>query len=171
MTRGEIYRRLGVEPIVNANATETILGGSLMRPEVVAAMVQAADSFVDLVELEARVGERLARLTRNEAAFVCGGAASGLFLTAAACMTRGVEDGILRLEDLAGLPLEFIIHPGHHVPYLSAIELVGGVVSGGGGAALLTVIVAGSESIAWPAVSTACATTVCEPSATEVESH
>ncbi|HXI81469.1 MAG TPA: aminotransferase class V-fold PLP-dependent enzyme [Verrucomicrobiae bacterium] len=128
MTRGEIYRRLGVEPIVNANATETILGGSLMRPEVVAAMVQAADSFVDLVELERRVGERLARLTRNEAAFVCGGAASGLLLTAAACMTRGVEDGILRLEGLAGLPREFIIHPGHHVPYLSAIELVGGVL-------------------------------------------
>jgi len=76
--RGEIYRRLGVEPIINANATETILGGSLMRPEVVEAMAHAADSFVDLVELETRVGKRLARLTRNEAAFVCGGAAAGL---------------------------------------------------------------------------------------------
>jgi uncharacterized pyridoxal phosphate-dependent enzyme len=128
VTRGEIYRRLGVEPIINANATETILGGSLMRPEVVDAMSQAADSFVDLVELEDRVGERLASLTRNEAAFVCGGAASGLFLTAVACMTRGVEDGILRLEDLAALPREFIIHPGHLVPYVSAIELAGGVL-------------------------------------------
>ena len=128
MTRGAIYRRLGVEPIINANATETILGGSLLRPEVVDAMAQAADSFVDLVELEDRVGERLASITRNEAAFVCGGAAAGLFLTAAACMTRGVDDGILRFEDLAALPREFIIHPGHLVPYVSAVELAGGVL-------------------------------------------
>ncbi|HEX5823893.1 MAG TPA: aminotransferase class V-fold PLP-dependent enzyme [Candidatus Limnocylindrales bacterium] len=126
MDRGEIYRRLGVEPIINANATETILGGSLLRPEVVDAMAQAADSFVDLVELEGRVGERLASLTRNEAAFVCGGAASGLFLTAVACMTRGVEDGILRFEDLPALPREFVVHPGHLVPYVSAIQLAGG---------------------------------------------
>jgi L-seryl-tRNA(Ser) seleniumtransferase len=128
VSRGEIYRRLGVEPIINANATETILGGSLLRPEVVAAMAQAADSFVDLVELEGRVGERLADLTRNEAAFVCGGAASALFLTAVACMTRDVEDGILRLEDLASFPREFILHPGHLVPYVSAIQLAGGVL-------------------------------------------
>ena len=128
MDRGEIYRRLGVEPIINANATETILGGSLMRPEVVAAMAHAAVSFVDLVELQTRVGERLARITRNEAAFVCGGAAAGLFLTAAACMTRGVDDGILRLEDLARVPREFVIHPGHLVPYVSAIQLAGGTL-------------------------------------------
>ena len=128
MNRGEIYRRLGLEPIINANATETILGGSLLRPEVLDAMAQAAESFVDLAELEERVGERLARLTHNEAAFVCGGAATGLFLTAVACMTRGVEDGILRLEDLASLPREFIIHPGHLVPYMSAIQLAGGVL-------------------------------------------
>jgi uncharacterized pyridoxal phosphate-dependent enzyme len=128
VSRGEIYRRLGVEPIINANATETILGGSLLRREVIDAMSQAADSFVDLVELEDRVGERLARLTRNESAFVCGGAASGLFLTAVACMARGVEDGILRLDELASLPREFIIHPGHLVPYVSAIQLAGGVL-------------------------------------------
>ena len=128
MDRGEIYRRLGVEPIINANATETILGGSLMRPEVVEAMAHAADSFVDLVELETRVGKRLARLTRNEAAFVCGGAAAGLVLAAAACMTRGVDDGILRPEDLHRLPREFVIHPGHLVPYVSAIQLAGGIL-------------------------------------------
>jgi D-glucosaminate-6-phosphate ammonia-lyase len=128
VSRGEIYRQLGVEPIINANATETILGGSLMRPEVIDAMSRAADSFVDLVELEDVVGERLARLTRNEAAFVCGGAAAGLFLAAVACMTRDVEDGILRLEDLARLPREFVVHPGHLVPYVSAIQLAGGVL-------------------------------------------
>ena len=29
---GDVYRRLGVEPIVNGRSTFTILGGSLMAP-------------------------------------------------------------------------------------------------------------------------------------------
>jgi L-seryl-tRNA(Ser) seleniumtransferase len=67
---GAIYRRLGVEPIVNGRSTFTILGGSLMPPEVLEAMRQAAACFVDLTELQEAVGRRLAELTRNEAAFV-----------------------------------------------------------------------------------------------------
>ncbi|MFL5757095.1 MAG: hypothetical protein ACJ77N_12445, partial [Chloroflexota bacterium] len=66
--RGAIYRRLGVEPIVNGRSTFTILGGALMPPVVLEAMRQAAESFVDLVELEAAVGRRIAELTHNEAA-------------------------------------------------------------------------------------------------------
>src|SRR5258705_7683446 len=96
-TPGAIYRRLGVEPIVNGRSTFTILGGSMMPPEVLEAMRQAAASFVDLIELQEAVGRRLAELTRNEAAFVSGGAAAGLFLSAAVCMARGRDDGVLRL--------------------------------------------------------------------------
>ena len=70
---GAIYRRLGVEPIVNGRSTFTILGGSLMPPEVLEAMGQAAACFVDLTELQDAVGRRLAELTRNEAAFVSKG--------------------------------------------------------------------------------------------------
>src|SRR2546428_12667675 len=86
--RGAIYRRLGVEPIINGRSTFTILGGSLMPPEVLDAMREAADSFVDLLELQEAVGRRIAAMTRNEAAFVSGGAAAGLFLAAAARLTR-----------------------------------------------------------------------------------
>jgi D-glucosaminate-6-phosphate ammonia-lyase len=124
--RGDIYRRLGVEPIINGRSTFTILGGSLMPPEVLDAMRQAAESFVDLVELQTVVGRRLAQLTRNEAAFVSGGAAAGLFLAAAACMTRDTDDGVLRLADLPRLPREFVIHRAHRIAYTSAIELAGG---------------------------------------------
>ena len=124
--RGEIYRRLGVEPIVNGRSTFTILGGSLMAPPVLEAMRQAADSFVDLVELQDAVGRRLAELTRNEAAFVCGGAAAGLFLAAAAAMARDTPDGVLRPDDAASGRREFIIHRAHRVPYEQAIELAGG---------------------------------------------
>jgi D-glucosaminate-6-phosphate ammonia-lyase len=123
---GAIYRRLGVEPIINGRSTFTILGGSLMAPDVLDAMREAAECFVDLTELQEAVGRRLAELTRNEAAFVSGGAAAGLFLAAAVCMTRDTEDGILRLDDLPRLPREFIIHRAHRIPYDMAIELAGG---------------------------------------------
>jgi seryl-tRNA(Sec) selenium transferase len=123
---GDIYRRLGVEPIVNGRSTFTILGGSLMPPEVIEAMRQAAATFVDLIELQEAVGRRLAELTRNEAAFVSGGAAAGLFLAAAASMARRTGDGILRPADLDRYPREFVIHRAHRVPYDTVIELAGG---------------------------------------------
>jgi len=124
--RGDVYRRIGVEPIINGATTMTYLGGSLMPPEVVDAMREASECFVDLYELQAAVGRRIAELTRNEAAFVSGGAAAGLFLSAAVCMARGTEDGILRPAELDGLPRDFIIHRAHRFPYDPAIELAGG---------------------------------------------
>jgi L-seryl-tRNA(Ser) seleniumtransferase len=123
---GAVYRRLGVEPIINGRSTFTILGGSLMPPEVLDAMREAAACFVDLTELGAAVGRRLADLTRNEAAFVSGGAAAGLFLSAAACMARRTDDGVLRPADLDHYPRDFVIHRAHRVPYDAVVELAGG---------------------------------------------
>lgn len=121
--RGQIYRELGVEPVINAIATVTLLGGSLMRPETLEAMRQAAECFVDLAQLETVVGARLAALTRNEAGFVCGGAAAAMFLATAACMTRDVPGGVLRFEDVPRLPDEVIVHRAHRIPYDQAFEL------------------------------------------------
>jgi L-seryl-tRNA(Ser) seleniumtransferase len=123
---GAIYRRLGVEPIVNGRSTFTILGGSLMPPQVLDAMREAAECFVDLTELQEAVGRRLAELTHNEAAFVSGGAAAGLFLSAVVAMTRDTDDGVLRLADLPRLPRDFVIHRAHRIPYDLSIELAGG---------------------------------------------
>jgi len=69
--------------VINANATLTRLGGSVMPPEVVAAMAEASKAFIPLDELQHKVGERIAQLTRNEAAFVSSGAAAGLVLATA----------------------------------------------------------------------------------------
>lgn len=124
--RGAIYRGIGVEPIVNGATTMTYLGGSLMPPEVVDAMRQAAESFVDMYELQSAVGRRIAELTRNEAAFVSGGAAAGMFLSAVVCMARDAPDGIVRPGQLDGLRRDFIIQRPHRVPYDPAIELAGG---------------------------------------------
>jgi uncharacterized pyridoxal phosphate-dependent enzyme len=124
--RGAIYRRIGVEPIVNGSTTMTRLGGSLMPAEVVEAMRQASESFVDVVELQGAVGRRIAELTRNEAAFVSGGAAAGLFLAAVACMARDLEGGVLSLHERRPVPREFVIHRVQRYPHEESIELAGG---------------------------------------------
>jgi L-seryl-tRNA(Ser) seleniumtransferase len=42
-----VYTRLGVKPIINGMGTVTVLGGSIMPPEVVAAMDEASRYFVE----------------------------------------------------------------------------------------------------------------------------
>ena len=78
--RADWYQDLGIRPVVNAAATMTRLGSSLMHPAVVEAMAAAGQEFVDLAELQRRIGERVAFLTRNEAAYVASGAAGGIML-------------------------------------------------------------------------------------------
>jgi uncharacterized pyridoxal phosphate-dependent enzyme len=80
------YRQLGLRPVINAAATLTSLGGSLMPGPVLESMADAAGSFVDIVELQERVGARLAQLTHNEAGYVVSGAAAGITLAVAACI-------------------------------------------------------------------------------------
>ncbi len=106
---GDRYRDLGVRPVVNAAATLTRLGGSLMPHSVFDAMVAAGHEFVDLPELQCRVGERLAALTRNEAAYVSSGAAGGIMLTVAACIAGTDPDRIAAFPDLAALPRNEVV--------------------------------------------------------------
>ncbi len=120
-----IYESLSTRPVINADTTLTRLGGSLMPEPVLAAMNEAAKNFVDMFELQHQVGHRLAELTRNEAAYVCTGAAAGLFLASLACMTGTDLKAIARLPDLTGLKNEIIIHCAHRIPYDPAVRLAG----------------------------------------------
>ena len=120
-----IYEELGLKPIINANATLTKLGGSIMPTEVVDAMVEASKSFVDLYALQQRVGEKLAELTQNEAAFVTTGAAAGLALATAACVAGTDPAAIARLPHTDGLKNEVIIHKSHRNGYDHGVRMVG----------------------------------------------
>ncbi len=73
-----VYQRLGVPTFINAYGTLTTLGGTLMEPEVLAAMNEAAGHFVAIHDLQKRVGERLAELTGAEAGFVTAGASCAI---------------------------------------------------------------------------------------------
>lgn len=106
--------------IVNAAATLTKLGGSVMRPETISAMAEAAGRYVDLPEAYVRAGERLAALTRNEAAAVTAGAAAGLSLAVAACVTVGHEDV---LESFPEIPVHLADEVVMLAPQRNAYDL------------------------------------------------
>lgn len=124
---GDIYSRLGVDPIINCATTYTRLGGSIMSPTVAQAMADAADAFVPIPELQDAIGKRIAELTGNEAAYVSNGAAAAIAITAAACMTGGDPVAMARLpREAASLKNEFIIQRNQRNYYDAAIPLVGG---------------------------------------------
>jgi len=68
-----IYESIGVEPVINCRGTFTIIGGSVERPEVVAAMKAASGYFVQYDELAFGVGRRLALVTGAEWGMVSAG--------------------------------------------------------------------------------------------------
>ncbi len=91
------YEELGVRPVINASATLTRLGGSRMPRPVVEAMAAGAGAFVDLPELHRLAGERIAALTDNEACYISSGAAAGIAIAVAACITGNDPARIARL--------------------------------------------------------------------------
>jgi L-seryl-tRNA(Ser) seleniumtransferase len=120
-----IYRKLGVKPVINAFETVTMYGGSLMRPEVLDAMRDASTQFVSIPELHRKVGEELARLTNNEAAWVTAGCAAALALALAACMTRVDAKKVSRLPCTDGMKNEVIVHRCQRNSYDRALLLPG----------------------------------------------
>ena len=120
-----IYEELGVEPIINAVGPSTRLSGSIMRPEVAEAMRQASEACVDIAELQARAGEVIAEITGAEAGYVTSGAAAGLLLGTAACVT-GLDPGKMnRLPNTAGMKNEVIMARSHRNFYDHAVRSVG----------------------------------------------
>ncbi len=101
---------LGVRRVISARTRQTVFGGSKMRPEVWAAMREANAAQVDMNELHAKAGARIAGMTRNEAAYVTSGSAAGLVLCAAACITGKNPALMDRLPFTDGLKNEIVIH-------------------------------------------------------------
>src|SRR4051794_19327808 len=91
--------RLGVPSLINAASWLTSLGGSLMAPEVLAAMQEASAHFVDMARLNRVAGERVAAATGAEAGLVTAGASAALVLQAAACLTGAEPAAAARLPD------------------------------------------------------------------------
>ena len=120
-----VYEALGIKHVINATGTVTNLGGSLMPPEVIAAWSSAAQHFVNLVELQDKVGRRIAELIGVEAALVTTGAAGSLLLAAAAVVTAGEAPNIAKLPDTTGMKNEVILQKSHRSCYDNQFTSVG----------------------------------------------
>jgi D-glucosaminate-6-phosphate ammonia-lyase len=120
-----IYARLGVRPVINGVGTYTLIGGSIMPPEVVRAMAEAARQFVSIGELQAAVGARIAGLLDVPAAMVTAGAASAITVGTAACMTLGDEPALGRLPETTGLRNEVVLQKSHESGYEAQMRAAG----------------------------------------------
>src|SRR5687768_9332707 len=107
----KIYQSIGVEPVINCRGTFTIIGGSVERPEVRAAMDAAARQFVQIDELAEAVGRRLAELTGAEWGMVSAGCAAAMKHVTAACVTGGNPEKLLRIPDLTDLDKTEVVVP------------------------------------------------------------
>lgn len=61
---GDIYAELGVTPLVNINGTITVIGGSVMKPEVMELIRRGNEHFVLIDELEIAAGKFIAKLCK-----------------------------------------------------------------------------------------------------------
>jgi L-seryl-tRNA(Ser) seleniumtransferase len=122
----KVYRRLGLRPIINASGTYTHLGGSLMPPEVIDAMNDAAQHYVPIRDLTKAVGERIAQITGNESALVTTGAAGAIFTGTCACIAGADPDLMKRLPFTDGLRNEVVMQKLHRTGWVRQCEAAGG---------------------------------------------
>jgi len=123
-----VYEKLGVRPVIHGAGTTTRYGGSIMRPETIEVMREAAQSLVNIDELNEAAGAVIARMLGAPAALVTAGSTAGLVLQAAACMTGDDPAKITRLPDTTGMRREFVIQRAHRFSYDQAYRVPGGVL-------------------------------------------
>ena len=86
-----VYEKIGVRKVINANGTKTHLGGTIPDPRVMNAITEASRSFVIMMELIEKAGQIIAQATGAEDGVVTSGSSSGMTLAAAACIMKGSE--------------------------------------------------------------------------------
>jgi uncharacterized pyridoxal phosphate-dependent enzyme len=120
-----LYASLGVKPVINGVGVVTVLGGSIMPPEVIRAMEEASRYFIPLPELERKVGARIAELLQAPAAMVTCGAASAITVGTAACLSQGDPAKLRQLPNRDGIRFEVIQQKSHRSGYEHQMELCG----------------------------------------------
>ena len=121
----DIYRELGLRPVVNFQGTYTSIGASRQAPELFEAQAQAAREFVVLEELQDAIGSRLSKLIGTEDAMVSTGAAGAIAIGTYACVAGGDPKNIRQLPDITGMKSEVIIQKVHRNGYDHAARSAG----------------------------------------------
>ena len=117
---GNPYEELGVTTVINCQGTMTMLGGSILRPELEAVMAMAGRHFVSIPELEVAAGKRIAEMLKlpdGYTALVTSGAAAAIESGLAGILTGDNEAFIRQIPDLTGMKSEVIIQKSHRNPF------------------------------------------------------
>lgn len=122
----DYFKELGVRTFINAAGTYTSMTGSLLRQEAVDAYNYAAQQYVNLDELQDKVGARIAELIGCEAATVTAGAASAITLGTAGVLTGNDPKKAASIPtDMTGMKTEVILQKSHLIGYAHAIKNCG----------------------------------------------
>ena len=121
----DLFRHIGVSPVINASGIYTDLGGSRLSPRVWAAAEALNGHFVRMTELLDRSGERIAQLLGVEAARVTPGAAAAIFLGTAACLAGTDGEKSQQLPDTTGMKSRVLIQAGHRYKYDRQVAMTG----------------------------------------------
>ncbi len=125
-TQESIYTRLlGVRPHLPGHGHTTVYGGSRMPPEVLRAMAEANEEFVDMHELFEAAGRRVAEVTGAEAGLVTSGSFAALTMGAAACLTGTDEERIQALPQVTWPKRECLMQKAHRFSYDRAYRVAG----------------------------------------------
>src|ERR1700736_6379841 len=119
------YLAFGVRPFINCCSVRTMHGGSLMLPQVRAAVAEASRWFVNLDELMAAAGQRLAELTGAEWGLVTCGSAAAVALGTAACVAGNDPVKMLALPFTDGMVNRVIIPRQQRFAYDQAVRMIG----------------------------------------------
>jgi len=124
---GDIYAELGVTPLVNINGTVTVIGGSVMKPEVMELIRRGNEHFVLIDELEIAAGKFIAKLCKSPAGYtglVTGGAAAAMVVGYSGMMTEDLEPRLISVPDVSDFPRnEVIIQKSHRYAFDHQIRL------------------------------------------------
>jgi uncharacterized pyridoxal phosphate-dependent enzyme len=125
---GNPYDELGVKTVINCEGTMTVLGGSILRPELEAVMAQAGRHFVRIADLEVAAGKRISELLKlpeGYSAIVTSGAAAAMQSGLAGILTGDNEQLIKQIPDLTGMKSEVIIQKSHRNPFDHQLRTTG----------------------------------------------
>lgn len=126
---GDIYAELGLTPLVNINGTLTVIGGSVMDPEVMELIRQGNQHCVSIDDLEIAAGKYIAKICKSPDGYtglVTGGAAAALTVGYAGMMTQDLNPRLRAIPDVSGFPKnEVIIQKSHRYPFDHQIRQTG----------------------------------------------
>jgi L-seryl-tRNA(Ser) seleniumtransferase len=123
----DLFSELGLRTFINAAGNYTVLTGSLMTDEVMAAINTASKKYALLDDVQDKVGAKIAALCHAEAATVTAGCWSALVLGMAGVLTGMDTKKVAQLPFLegTGMKSEVLLQKTHSVGYDHALTNAG----------------------------------------------